>query len=44
MVVTQGSTEIHADAMAYDNLAGVLDLKGHVKATLASPGVAEQKK
>lgn len=39
VVVTQGGTEIHADAMAYDNLARVLDLKGHVRGTLDSaPG------
>jgi lipopolysaccharide export system protein LptC len=36
VVVTQGGTEIHADAMAYDNLARVLDLKGHVRGTLDS--------
>ena len=37
VVVTQGGSEIHADAMAYDNLAGVLDLKGHVRAVLSPP-------
>jgi len=37
VVVTQGGTEIRADSMAYDNLAGVLDLKGHVHAVLAPP-------
>jgi len=40
VVVTQGSSEIRADAMNYDNLSGQLDLKGHVKAVLASPGAA----
>jgi lipopolysaccharide export system protein LptC len=35
VVVTQGGSEIHADAMAYDHLAGVLDLKGHVRAVLS---------
>jgi lipopolysaccharide export system protein LptC len=37
VVVTQGATEIRADAMAYDNLAGVLDFKGRVRAVFASP-------
>ena len=37
VVVTQGGTEIRADSMAYDNLAGVLDLKGHVRAVLSPP-------
>ncbi len=37
VVVTQGSTEIRADSMAYDNLARVLDLKGHLSAVIASP-------
>jgi lipopolysaccharide export system protein LptC len=37
VVVTQGSTEIHADAMDYDNLSRMLDLKGHVRAVLAAP-------
>ena len=37
VVVTQGATEIRGDSMAYDNLAGVLDLKGHVHAVLAPP-------
>jgi lipopolysaccharide export system protein LptC len=40
VVVTRGDTEIHADSMAYDNLAGVLDLKGHVRAVLAPPAPA----
>lgn len=34
VVVTQGRTEIRADAMAYDNLARILDLKGHLRAVL----------
>jgi lipopolysaccharide export system protein LptA len=37
VVVTQGGSEIRADAMAYDNLARVLDLKGRVRAVLTSP-------
>ena len=37
VVVTQGGSELHADAMNYDNLARVLDLKGHVRAVLAPP-------
>ena len=37
VVVTQGATEIRADAMAYDNLAGVLDFKGRVHAVFAPP-------
>ena len=37
VVVTQGATEIRADAMAYDNLAGVLDFNGHVRAVFAQP-------
>jgi hypothetical protein len=41
VVVTQGSSEIHADAMAYDHLAGVLDLKGHVRAVLSPPNEAK---
>ena len=43
VVVTQGGTEIRADAMAYDNVSGVLDLKGHVKAVLAPAAAAEKK-
>ncbi len=37
VVVTQGGSEIRADAMAYDHLAGVLDLRGHVRAVLSPP-------
>ena len=37
VVVTQGGNEIRADSMAYDNLAGVLDLKGRVRSVLTSP-------
>jgi lipopolysaccharide export system protein LptC len=34
VVVTRGGTEFHADSMAYDNLTGLLDLKGHLRAVL----------
>ena len=37
VVVVQGATEIRADGMAYDNLAGVLDFNGRVRAVFASP-------
>jgi lipopolysaccharide export system protein LptC len=37
VIVTQGGTQISADAMAYDNLARVLDLKGHLHAVLPPP-------
>jgi lipopolysaccharide export system protein LptC len=37
VVVTQGGSEIHADAMAYDNLTRVIDLKGHLHAVLPPP-------
>jgi lipopolysaccharide export system protein LptC len=37
VVVTQAGTEVRADSMAYDNLAGVLDLKGHLHAVIALP-------
>lgn len=37
VIVTQGATEIRADAMSYDNLAGVLDFKGRVRAVFAAP-------
>ena len=37
VVVVQGATEIRAEGMAYDNLAGVLDFKGRVHAVFASP-------
>ena len=37
VVVTQGSTEISAAAMAYDNLARVVDLVGQVRAVFAAP-------
>jgi len=40
VVVTQGGTEIRGDSMNYDNLARVLDLKGHVRAVLAPPAGA----
>ena len=42
VVVTQGVTEVRADSMAYDNLAGVLDLKGHVRAVLTPPAPANK--
>ena len=38
VVVTQGSSQIQADSMAYDNLSGLLDLKGRVRAVLSPPG------
>ena len=41
VVVTQGGTEIRADSMVYDNLARVLDLKGHVRGTLDSTAGAK---
>jgi lipopolysaccharide export system protein LptC len=37
VVVTRGGTEFHADSMTYDNLTGLLDLKGHLRAVL-TPG------
>jgi len=37
VVVTQGNTAMRADAMAYDNLSHVLDLKGHVHVVLTPP-------
>jgi lipopolysaccharide export system protein LptC len=37
VVVTQGATEVHADSMAYDNLAGVLDFKGRQRSVLTPP-------
>lgn len=43
VVVTQGGSEIRADSMAYDNLARVLDLKGHVRGVLSPPGTAKAK-
>ena len=33
VAMTQGATELHADSMAYDNRARLLDLKGRVRAT-----------
>jgi lipopolysaccharide export system protein LptC len=42
VVVTQGATEVRADSMAYDNLAGVLDLKGHLRAVLTPPAPANK--
>lgn len=40
VVVTRGGSEIHADALAYDNLSGLLDLQGHVRAVLLPPPAA----
>ncbi len=37
VVVTRGGTELRADAMQYDNLKGVLNLKGHVRSVLSPP-------
>ena len=37
VLVTQAGTEIRAEAMAYDNVSRVLDLKGRVRAVLAPP-------
>lgn len=36
VIVTQGDTEIRADSMAYDNLAQMLDLKGHLRAVIVT--------
>ena len=44
VVVTQGTTELHADAMDYDNLARLLDLKGHVRAVFAPPPAPGKRK
>lgn len=40
VVVTQGGTEIRADSMAYDNLARVLDFKGHLRAVITPPSAS----
>jgi lipopolysaccharide export system protein LptC len=40
VTVIQAGSEIRADAMAYDNLARVLDFKGRVRAVLAPPSGA----
>jgi lipopolysaccharide export system protein LptC len=37
VVVTQGQSVVRADGMEYDNLARVVDLKGHTSATFVSP-------
>jgi lipopolysaccharide export system protein LptC len=37
VVVTQGASVVRADGMEYDNLARVIDLMGHTRATFASP-------
>ncbi|HEY9066749.1 MAG TPA: LPS export ABC transporter periplasmic protein LptC [Burkholderiaceae bacterium] len=41
VVVTQGTTEIHADGMNYDNLTRTAEFKGRVRATLA-PAVGKK--
>ncbi|HJV62035.1 MAG TPA: LPS export ABC transporter periplasmic protein LptC [Albitalea sp.] len=38
VTITRGRTEIHADAMTYDNLARVVELKGRVTATFPPVG------
>ena len=42
VIVTQGDTEIRADSMAYDNLAQMLDLKGHLRAVIVPRAAAAQ--
>jgi len=37
VVVTQGRSVVRADGMEYDNLARVVDLKGHSSASFVSP-------
>jgi lipopolysaccharide export system protein LptC len=37
VVVTQGASMVHADGMEYDNLARVVDLMGHTRATFVPP-------
>jgi lipopolysaccharide export system protein LptC len=37
VVMTQGATEIRADGMSFDNLARVVDFKGHLHAVLLPP-------
>ena len=37
VVMNQGSTEVRADAFAYDNLTRVVDFKGPVQAVFAAP-------
>ena len=38
IVVTRGNSEVRADSMTYDNLTGLLSLKGQVRAALTPPG------
>ena len=38
VVVTQGKSVVRAGGLEYDNLARVVDLKGHTSATFVSPG------
>ncbi len=37
VTVTRGGTVVHADGLDYDNLAGLLQLRGRVRATFAAP-------
>lgn len=37
VVVRSGATEVRADGLEYDNLARVVDLKGRMRATFATP-------
>jgi lipopolysaccharide export system protein LptC len=37
VVVTQGSSVVHAEGMEYDNLSRIVDLKGHSTATFMPP-------
>ena len=43
VVVTQGQSVVRAGGMEYDNLARVVDLKGHTSATFVSPRKAASK-
>ena len=40
VVVTQGRSVVRADGMEYDNLARVVDLRGHTSASFATPRAA----
>lgn len=40
VVVTQGSTEVHAGGMVYDNLARVVEFKGKTRAVFSPPSPA----
>jgi Uncharacterized protein conserved in bacteria len=37
VLVTQGESVVRADGMEYDNLARVVDLKGHTSASFVTP-------